>query len=773
MAPDRITDFATGKELKDTPEERVRQDAERWLVGTMGYAEEQIDVEVPIKMGSVKKWVDIAVYKTTDKAKRSQQHDIMGIVETKAPTARGAEGTDQLHSYMAACHQCQWGVRDRGNARDFYHRTPSGPKKALKIPRVGETIQSISRLSKQDLLPAGNLRSIFRSILDRTYASVATDRTRLCNEITKLLFCKFRDEQSMDTPNDTPRFQAAQNESPAVVKKRIQSLWEETLSELYDAQAFKKTERIEMPAGPLAEVVAELENIDLIATDSDVIGTAFEVFAERYFKGDRGEFFTPRAAVRGIVSILNPKIGETIIDPACGSGGFLIRSLDHLWTNSKSQRDRQRASNSVHGIDIEINLVKLARAYMVLVGDGRSNIVEANTLKTSHKVPHILKGENDEPRLFDVLMTNPPFGRKLKIEDPVILNQYELAKNKAGKIQPQEPQILFLEKCISLLKEKGRMAIVMPEGAIGNSTTERVREFVLKRATVEMVIDCPIDTFQPHTGTKTCILFIRNTPPPASHKILMTLLKDCGHDARGNPTGRNDFPQAVEEWKAFQQGKPLKISKAVRADKLVQKQSLVPSKYVGARKIQRQSSGPTIGDAVDKGLLSSKGAGGKVEQKEYITTGGVPYLKTVCIGNQEILDAKDRVSMSVYKREKPKQDLRAHDILVAKDGGERIGNAVLLEEEDLKMVIQGHFWKIRSLDHSKLNPYWLLKKLTQLKPQIQSSKVFQTNLSSLTKDELMSLPLEIAPTAEQNQIGDRVRDALHRRRDALKDFKAI
>ena len=784
MPTGNLQDYITGKFLLDTPEERVRQEMERWLHEMMGYRKEQMDIEFTIQMGTARKRADIVIFESSNGKYRSQQNDVVGIVETKAPKKRGTQGRSQLHSYMAACSQCQWGIRDYGGAKEFFHKDGGEIISAIKIPRRGESMLSAARLRKKDLKPTENLKAIFRSILEKTYNNLGSDRTRLCNEIAKLLFCKIHDENRMRKLEDTPLFQAPYNEKPREIKRRIkEELWEDVQKSFTSARVFKKTETLEMNPAQLAEIVAELECIDLLATQSDVIGTAFEVFAERYFKGEKGEFFTPRPAVQAVVNILDPKLGETIVDPACGSGGFLIQSLEHLWSQAgqAAHRSHVQAANSVYGIDIEPNLVKLARAYMLLVGDGHSNIAEGDSLLKLNKLNrndsmlHVLLADGD-PRLFDLVMTNPPFGEKIKIKKHEILSDYELARSpKVNSLRPTAPQVLFLERCLDLLVEGGRMAIVLPEGVVGNPTNKHIREFVLRNATVDMIIDCPKETFLPYTQTKTCIVFIRKQAPGQGHNILMSLVKECGHDARGNPTGRDDFPKAVTDWQNHRANGDLAISRSVLQSNLDATLSLVPSRYVGHGRVQKKASPsqPTIGDMVASNLIEVRTLPCGVRQADYIERGGVPFLKTSCIANHEITFAKDRVPIQIYKRESSKQNLQANDILLVKDGDTRIGNAIILQEDELKMVVQGHFFQIKVNSPDKVDAYWLFSALHGMKSEMRRSRVIQTTLGALSKEAFLNLPLSPPPIQKQRQVGKRVRRILENRRQLLREYEAL
>ncbi len=378
-------DYATGKPINlSKPEEPVRQDTERWLVEELQYAKNRLDIEFRIRSGSKKLKPDIIIFRKERQPDLDQHQDILGLVETKSKSMPEAE--DQLHSYMAVCSSCEWGVAATAEARQFYRRKLDGNIERIHaIPPHGVSVNESLRLKKSDLIPAINLKLHFKSILYHLYSNTnIQSRTRLCNEMTKILFCKIYDER---LPADVPIFQVQSDKSRLEIKQNIESqLWKPVLRDLEGTGIFQRDEGIILDPDSVIYVVGELERLNLSKTDCDVIGAAFEVFAERYFIGEKGEFFTPRIAIKNAVKMLNPHYSDTIIDPACGSGGFLIYALEHVWDTiktsslNKSEANR-RAPSFIYGIDKEPDLVKVARAYMTLIGDGSTTIVDTDSLK--------------------------------------------------------------------------------------------------------------------------------------------------------------------------------------------------------------------------------------------------------------------------------------------------------------------------------------------------------------------------------------------------------
>ena len=787
-------DYATGKPIDlNKPEEPVRQDTEKWLVEELGYKKSRLDIEHRIRAGSRKLKPDITVFRKNRESDLNQHRDILGLVETKSKSIPEAE--EQLHSYMAVCSSCEWGVAATADARQFYRRMPNGDIERIHaIPPHGVSVDQSIRLRKSDLIPAVNLKLRFKSILYHLYSNTnIQSRTRLCNEMTKILFCKIYDEK---LPSDVPHFQVFPDKSRTEIKQDIENrLWKPVLIDLETTGIFLPNEGIILDPDSVAYVIGELERLNLSETDCDVIGAAFEVFAERYFVGEKGEFFTPRIAIKNAVKMLNPQYSNTIIDPACGSGGFLIYALEHVWetiqTSSLNREEARRRSPSfIYGIDKEPDLVKVARAYMTLIGDGSTSIVDTDSLKPfdtwNEKARVMLADESGEMQKFNFVFTNPPFGADIKIKHRNVLKKYDLGhkwlkpKNssrwrKTEDTEPTDPQILFLELCVNLLNEGGRMCIVLPEGVLGNVGQEYVRQWLLDNTTILAVWDCPALLFQPHTNTKTCILFIEKSKT-ANQSIMMSTISRCGHDARGaeirSEKGEliEDFSKALTDW----QNRPSEnhmnlkewrgeVSIIVPSNDIIGKRLLVPRIYQLEHEL-----GPVtkhLGDLEQENIISIKTVSCGVKQSEYDNENGeYRYVRTTDLGVMELRDSVHNVPLGIYEREREVQDIRPLDILIVKDGTYRIGEPVILLEDDLNIVLQGHFYKIRVLNDELLDPYFLVYALKKSQPFIVASSTVQATISSITIDRMREIPIPYPSINERMLISNEMREILEQRK---------
>lgn len=265
-----------------------------------------------------------------------------------------------------------------------------------------------------------------------------------------------------------------------------------------------------------------------------------------------------------VISLINPEPGDRIIDPACGSGGFLISALDHVrerlrqealekaWTPELLvRREVQVATDCFRGLDKDEFLSRTTKAYMALVGDGRGGVFCENSLGLPTDWS---SGTRAKIKLgsFDVVVTNPPFGSKIAVKGHELLSQYQLArkwKPSAGRLTPtaevvnqRPPQILFIERCLDLLKAGGRLGIVLPESMVSNPSHRFVIEYIRSRATINAVIALPEALFKTSgkggTHTKVAVLIVTNQPEPDDYDIYMSEVRWCGHDSRGNPTLR-------------------------------------------------------------------------------------------------------------------------------------------------------------------------------------------------------------------------------------------
>jgi type I restriction enzyme M protein len=573
-----IIDYVSGLSVKATPEEiEAVQVFSKQLVEDYNYPKDHIQTRPQFKVkarpSDTKKEysVDIAVFSNNKK----QEDDICIIVECKKKDRK--DGKTQLQDYLRFS-KAVLGVWFNGNERMFLRKIEKSGRIEFEeipnIPQFGQRIEDIGKFKRKDLKPTHNLKATFKAIRNYLAANTvgATRDEVLAQQLINLIFCKIYDEK-FTKQEDIVIFRTGIDEEPKNVRGRILKLFEDVKKGKKDI--LDRSDDITLDVNSIVYVVGELQNYCLMEAERDVIADAFEVFIGHALKGEQGQFFTPRNVVKMIVDILDPDDENLIIDPACGSGGFLIDALKHAWKKidkkgkdfswSNSEVERQKvkfASNYVMGIDKDYFLSKVAKAYMTLIGDGTSGIFCEDSLEKPQNWDEKTK-QNIGLGKFDVLLTNPPFGSKIPVSGEEKLKQFELGhkwkqdKKRGGwekdKLKNQEsPQILFIERCLQLLKNDGRMAIVLPDGIYGNNQLGYVRKFIMKQARIVAVIDVPKETFQPNTQTKTSILILQKTNKvPADYPVFMCVAETCGHDRRGNLKEDDDISRVSGEFRKW------------------------------------------------------------------------------------------------------------------------------------------------------------------------------------------------------------------------------
>jgi len=579
-----LIDYISGKEVVATREEiEAVQVFSRQLVEDYDYPKNHIQTRpqyrVKVRPSDTRKEypVDIAVFNSPSMT----EDNVNIIVECKKKTRK--DGKSQLQDYLRFS-KAELGVWFNGEERLFLRKIEKQGRilfdEIPNIPKYGQRVEDIGKFKRKDLKPTHNLKATFKAIRNHLAANTvgATRDEVLAQQLINLIFCKIYDEK-FTRADDIVTFRAGVEENPAEVKERVLELFENVRNEYEDV--LDDSDNITLDANSVAYVVGELQNYCLIEAERDVIADAFETFIGHALKGGQGQFFTPRNVIKMMVDILNPRDTDQIIDPACGSGGFLIESLRHVWKEvdirgkdynwSELEIDRKKqrvAIDNFRGIDKDYFLAKVARAYMALIGDGKSGIVCDDSLKSPVNWTNKTKQKIELDR-FDVLLTNPPFGSKIPVKGEDKLKQFELGHRwkrnrkandwEKGKLKDKEaPQILFIERCLQLLKEGGRMAIVLPDGVYGNDNLGYIRKFLLKQGRLIAIIDVPIETFMPNTSTKTSILVfqkIREPKIPENYPIYMAIAETCGHDRRGKEGSDDDISRIAQDFKKWQREK--------------------------------------------------------------------------------------------------------------------------------------------------------------------------------------------------------------------------
>jgi len=269
----------------------------------------------------------------------------------------------------------------------------------------------------------------------------------------------------------------------------------------------------------------------------------FEFMVSKSAKGAKGQYFTPRHVVELCVRMLKPKHNETVLDPACGSGGFLVHAFNYIRPKLNDKSVGKYCSEKLWGFDLDARAVRVAKALMILAGDGSANVIRLNSLMQP-SAPSLIKVEDSSLTIedicrarikkhhgFDVILTNPPFAGEVR--ERHILEGYSVARGKARI----ERDVLFVERCLALLREGGRMAMVLPHNKFGGESFTFLRSWLLGKARILAVVGLGRNTFLPHTHQKASILFLQKnrkaTKPPAEYNIFFSISERDGKNSKG------------------------------------------------------------------------------------------------------------------------------------------------------------------------------------------------------------------------------------------------
>lgn len=601
-----------------------------------------------------------------------------------------------------------------------------------------------------DLRPLNNLKSTFREIRDYFAGNVTgiTRDERIAQNMMRLLFCKIYDEK---TQPYIVEFANRPNEDDRLLQSRVNGLFD-NVKRVYP-DLFEANETIEINPDDLSFIVSKLEDYSILDADRDVIGDAFEELIGTSFRGGEGQFFTPRNVVQMMIEILSPKAGESVIDPACGSGGFLAYTLRHFL--ARGERDFHIA-----GLDKDAFLAKIAKIYLSLIREGNHAVYCENSLERPDKWSAQTQNAVNLGE-FDVVLTNPPFGAKIPVVGKQLLGQYQLGRKWQRRggwavtpnlLDKQPPQVLFIERCIQLLREGGRMGIVLPEGVFGNPSDRYIWEYVSGVCSVTGVVSLPQETFQPSTHTKTSVLFLeKNARRNGSSPLFMAIAKSIGHNKNGKPLYKTDAQTGEEvlddDIPAVTHNFVKRKEDSVETSRLgfriahsdLNESIFIPEYYnpeIGRELSRLKDSGKynlvSIGDLIAQEALQIK-RGNEIGSRHY-GTGEVPFVRTSDIVNWEIkFDPIKSVSEDVYEKYKASQDIQAGDVLFVSDGTFLIGRTAIVTELDKKIIIQSHLKKIRVLRTDFINPYYLFYLLNNkiVRKQVDAKTFVQATISTI------------------------------------------
>lgn len=559
------------REVRLTPEEAVRQLYLDILISEYKYPINRIEVEKGVHFGRQVKRADIII---NDKDRPDVPYI---IVEVKKPELK--DGKEQLRSYCNATG-APLGIWTNGNEVWTWHRKdPNYFEEIRDIPRANQRLREIleERMTYADLVENDDLItkriSLKDTILDMEDEVLANAGVDVFEEVFKLIFAKLYDELiSSQYPDENLRFWNAGG-TDAELKQDIQDLFDDAKDKWYGI--FSEDSKILLSPSHLSVCVSSLQNKKLFNSNLDVVDDAFEYLMSKSQKGDKGQYFTPRYVIDMCVKMMNPNEDEYLIDTAAGSAGFTVHSIFHVWneirkaqnldispnftTEKRSKREIDYVNNNVFAIDFDETSVRVARTLNLIAGDGQTNVLHLNTLDYGRwdevtkqdrwnntynngfrklKRLQTKRNGNYSDFNFDILLANPPFAGNIREQQ--IISRYELGKDARGNTRSSiSRDILFIERNLNFLKPGGRMAIVLPQGRFNNSSDKDIREYISERARILAVVGLDGNTFKPHTGTKTSVLFVQKwddklCPRVEDYNIFFATMQKSGKDNSGD-----------------------------------------------------------------------------------------------------------------------------------------------------------------------------------------------------------------------------------------------
>jgi type I restriction enzyme M protein len=571
-------------------EEKVRAEFYSELIYRYGYDPHRLGVEITVPDRSPNDFADIVVFRD-DERKRPY-----AVIECKKEGVSDAEfnqaveqawGNGNAHKFRAAyvgvvagatrrfldCDDKKFGAleRDQNQIADLPVGYGKPPEYKYK-KGVSKEWLDIKPVTKGELIAA------IKKCHQTLWGGGRLSPPAAFGEFCKIIFVKVRDEKAPRKKGDPYQFQIKTDEPTHALAARIKAMYAEEMKK--EPDVFK--EPIKVDDGTLKMCVSHLESINFNKTDLDTKGVAFEQFLDDFFKGDFGQYFTPREIIQFCVEMMPPKASDYVLDPACGSGGFLLYAMDHVRhqaerlfdddeTEARFRYWHEFAERRLFGLEINDEISRVAKMNMILHDDGHTNIVGFDALEKFDK----LRDQNPrlQPDSFDLVLTNPPFGAVVKETEKgrAYMEGWELllhaakgeqSEGSAGEMASDfragkksvkarssiKTEILFCERVWHFLKPStGRAALVLPDGILANSSLQGVRDWLLARFQILAVVSLPQEAFQ-HSGAgvKASLVFVRKRQiceaPDDDEPIFMAAPANIGYDA----TGRKTFTTAIK-----------------------------------------------------------------------------------------------------------------------------------------------------------------------------------------------------------------------------------
>jgi type I restriction enzyme M protein len=603
-----LLDYVTGRLVKETPKEGVRQRIARALLHEYGISADDMAPDFKVRASGKTRKLDLAIFHA------GQPHtaeNLSRVVFCQPEPKLSKNGVARIRDYeqaekdleaikevMEVIPSCRFGLWTNG--LEFFFLEKQETRFETRFEPLGDwplegdsqgtrDVASMAYIRKAD---AFMLRTAFRRCHNFIHGNEGMPKDAAFWQFLYLVFCKMHDERA---PRASRQFWAGpkeqfEEEGRRQIRQRIMPLFAEVKATY--PNIFSGGDEIRLSDRALAFMVSELAKYDFTRTEVDAKGAAYQEIVGTNLRGDKGQYFTPRGVVKLAVEMLDPQEHERVLDPACGTGGFLVATLGHMLKKFRDEsgvkandetseeflsvtaRLREYASRQVYGADFDQFLIKASQMNMVMAGDGAGHLYHLNSLEfPKGHLTDLERARRDIPLgSVDVLLTNPPFGSDIPITEPQILEQYDLAavweRTEDGNFRRTHkrqssvaPEVLFIERCLRWLKPGGRMGIVLPDGILGNPAAEYIRWWILREAQVLASVDLPVEVFivEANVNILTSLLFLRRKTDEEKmaealggqreYPVFMAVAEKVGVDRRGNRLykRRPDGEEIIEE----------------------------------------------------------------------------------------------------------------------------------------------------------------------------------------------------------------------------------
>lgn len=565
---ERVTYVASGKsELFGDPEERVRAAFYAELIYTYGYDPEAIGVEVSVPDRTPLDRADLVVF--TDSTRKRP----FAVIECKKEGTSDAEFAQAIEQvvgngtwsklradYVMVIAGTTRQAMDFTDKYGVYERHENivadlprayGRPETFKYTLGGDF--DLKSVDKEQLI------QVLRKCHQTLWGGGRLSPPAAFGELSKLIFVKVSDEKALRKVGTPYQFQIKTHESAARLSERVRSLYQQHRER--DPDVFD--EEIKVDDTALRTIVSHLEWINLSGTDLDVKGVAFETFMDGFFKGDFGQYFTPREVIDFAIRVLKPTHLDTILDPACGSGGFLLHALNAIIDEADEYFEpgspahlthwRDFARTRLYGIEINDAIARVAKMNMIIHEDGHTNVICEDALAPIERATK--HNSQFAPGKFSMILSNPPFGAQVLSTQAPWLESYALATSGGKARKAQKTEVLFIERIAQYLAPGGRAVIIMPDGILANSSLRYVRDYLLDTFQMLAVVSLPTSAFS-HFGTtvKSSLVFLRKRVAGEAvsdeEQVFMAVAESVGYDSTGR-AAPNDLVPILAAYKEF------------------------------------------------------------------------------------------------------------------------------------------------------------------------------------------------------------------------------